>query len=274
MARSRFYEVLTAAVADFTRYGFDSAERLEYWLQVLRTAIGESLAPEHVLERQLRDSLARLYQRTVAGGQLARAHPDVSRFTLERLKPKLRTELDRRILASASLIRLNRAASIQKTLQRFSGWASAIPAGGSRAVDKPDTKDGIRRGIAGLPFEERRVITDQGHKLVAAINEIVAKDGGAIALIWRHVKEGPPAYDARPEHVARNGKLYVLRDNWALKDGLMKLAGHAYYDEVSAVGQEPYCRCFAVYIHSLRGLPPEMLTEKGRHALERARHAA
>jgi len=118
------------------------------------------------------------------------------------------------------------------------------------------------------------VVTDQGHKLVASIHEIVAKDGGAIALIWRHVKEGPPAYDARPEHLARDGKLYVLRDNWALSDGLMKLAGRQYYDQISAVGQEPFCRCFAVYLHNRRELPDDMLTHRGRFALQETRMAA
>ena len=241
--RAEFYRILTAAIEDLTDHGFDSQVRLEEWLERLRRAAAASLVPEHVLERNLKDVLERVYRRTVEGLKLIQMHPAVSRYTLERVKPKLRAELDRRIMASANLIRLNRQASIERTLQRFAGWATSIPIGGTEVTKKREEQRRIRRGIAGLSFEERRVTIDQGHKLVAAINDIVAQDGGAIALTWRHVNEGPPAYDARPNHVARDGHIFVLRDNWAMQKGLMKLAGRKYYDQVTAVGEEPFCRC-------------------------------
>ena len=38
-----YYEVLTAAIADLTRHGFDSAERLAYWQARLREAAEKSL---------------------------------------------------------------------------------------------------------------------------------------------------------------------------------------------------------------------------------------
>jgi len=64
----------------------------------------------------------------------------------------------------------------------------------------------------------------------------VATDGGAIAAVWRHVREGG-GYQARPEHEARNGKIFVVRDNWALLKGLMKLAGAQYTDQIEAPGE-------------------------------------
>lgn len=252
-------------------HGFDSQKRLDDWLERLRRAAVASLVPEHVLERNLKDMLERVYRRTVEGPKLIRMHPGVSRFTLQQVKPKLRAELDRRILASASLIRLNRDASIERTLQRFAGFATSIPIGGTEIAKKREEKRRIRRGIAGLSFEERRVVIDQGHKLAASINDIVAQDGGAIALIWHHVNEGPPAYDARPKHVARDGHIFVLRGNWAMKDGLMKLAGRQYYDQVTAVAQEPFCRCTAEFLFSLSDLPADMLTQKGKRSLEDVR---
>ena len=133
------------------------------------------------MEQMLKDALAAVYDRLVEKGDVVRLHPGIPRFTLERLKPQLRAELDRRILASADLIRLNRKNSIEKTLQRFVGWSTSIPKGGSDVVDKAAEKKKIRKSLAQLPFEERRVLIDQGHKLRASISEIVAKDGNAIA---------------------------------------------------------------------------------------------
>lgn len=241
MAAESFYVVLTAAVDDLLEHGFDSHSRLDAWLKKLKESAARSLVPEWVVVRQLRDALGNVYRRLVDKGQVRKWNKSVSAFTIERIKPKLRAELDRRILASADLIKLNRTASIQRTLERFAGWATSIPIGGTEASGKRKEKQKIKRGIAGLPFEERRVIIDQSAKLSSAISEIIAVDGGAIAGIWHHIKMGPPSYQARPEHVARDKKIFVVRDNWALKAGLMKLAGRKYMDEVTKPGEEVYC---------------------------------
>lgn len=265
-----FFEVLTAAVNDFLEHGFDSEERLNHWVRELQRTAEGVLVSEAVLVQTLRNSLTQTFRRATSTGRLMKVHPGVSAFTLERIKPTLRAELDRRILSSASLIKLNREASIQRTLQRFAGWATSIPIGGTEVSQRAEVKDSVRRGIAGLPFEERRVVIDQGHKLVSAINDIVATDGGAIAAIWRHVNEGG-GYQARPEHVKRDTHIFVVRDNWALKDGLMKLAGSKYTDEVTAPGEEVFCRCWYEYVYNLRDLPEKMWTAKGREELKRAR---
>jgi hypothetical protein len=267
-----FYQVLTAAIADLTENGFDSQERLDRWLVELRAAARISLIPEEVLQRELRTNLTRVYERLVESGKLARIHKGVGQFTIANIKPSLRAELDRRILASANLIKLNRQASIERTLQRFAGWATSIPAGGSDVVERREVNETVRKSIAGLPFEERRVVIDQGHKLSSTLSDIVARDGGAIAAIWRHVREGG-GYQARPDHEARNGEVFVIRGNWAMTDGLMKLAGAQYTDEVEAPGQLVFCRCTYSYLYNLRDLPPEMLTEKGRAELARVRAA-
>jgi len=48
-------------------------------------------------------------------------HPGVARFTLNYVEPKLRAELDGRIMASADLIKLNRTQAVNRNIQRFSG---------------------------------------------------------------------------------------------------------------------------------------------------------
>lgn len=268
--REVFYSVVTEAINDLMEHGFDSQERLDKWLEALQAAARSALIPESVLARTLRESLGQVFRRTVSGKKLLSIHQGVSEYTLAQIKPTLRDELDRRILASANLIRLNREASIQRTLQRFSGWATSIPIGGTDVQQRKKVKETIRRGIAALPFEERRVVIDQGHKLAAAINDIVATNGGAIAMIWRsHWREA--GYNYRPDHKARDGHTYVLRGNWALNKGLMKTAGTKFTDEITQPGEEIFCRCNGQYLYTLRDLPHTMLTPKGRSALSAAR---
>ena len=265
-----YYEVLTAAIADLTRHGFDSAERLAYWQARLREAAEKSLGSAARMQEQLREGMVAIYKRLVDNQGALKVHPGVSRFTLERLRPQLHNELEKRILLSADLIKLNREQSIQKTLQRFSGWASSIPKGGSKTTDKVDTKAAIRKSMAKLPFEERRVLIDQGHKLTASINEVIASDGGAIALMWRsHWRQA--GYNYRHNHKERDGKVYLLRDSWAKRGGLIKPGPAGYYDEITAVAEEPFCRCYAIFLYNLRDLPDDMLTAKGKKALAEAK---
>lgn len=271
--KQTFYDVITAAVADIADHGYDSAERVAYWMGRIREAAATAMAPPHVLEEALQQALRSIYRRLIERGEIARYHPGVAQFTLEKVRPQLRAELDRRILASANLIKLNRQSAIETTLRRFSGWSSSVPAGGSRAVDKRDVKTDIRKAMAALPFEERRVVIDQGTKFIAALSETLAKDGAAIALTWRsHWRQA--GYNYREDHKERDGKVYVMRNNWAQERGLMKAGPGSYYDEITHVGEEVYCRCYAVWIYALRDLPEEMLTAKGRGELARVRLVA
>jgi len=268
-----FYTVLTRAVRDITEHGFDSQGRLETWLQSLQRLAEKTLTPQWKMEEQLRNAFSTIYRRLIDRGEIAKYHPGVSRFTIQKIAPRLRSELDRRIMASASLIKMNRQASIQKTLQRFAGWASSIPAGGSDATDKGETKDEIRKALAQLPFEERRVLIDQGHKFTASLSEIIAKDSGALAMVW-HSHWRQAGYNYREDHKERDGKVFVLKGNWALEAGLMKIGPDGYYEDVDGVGQAVFCRCFGTWLHSLRELPDDLLTEKGRSELSRVRAKA
>jgi hypothetical protein len=267
-----FYQVVTAAVKDIAEYGYDSQERIDFWLGEIKAAAERDLVSEDVLRQAMTAHLRVLYDRMIERGGVMKRNPGVSRFTIEWLKPKLRNELDRRILTSANLIKLNREQAVAKTLQRFSGWATSIPAGGSRVVEKNETKENIQKSLKSLPFEERRVIIDQGHKLSAAINDIIAKDNGAIAAEW-HSNWRQSNYNYREDHRERDQKVYAIRDNWALKSGLMKKGPNGYTDEITEPGEEVYCRCYYRYIYGLRDLPDEMITKAGKDQLAKVRAA-
>lgn len=265
-----FFETVTAAINDAIEYGYESEARLQYWLDEIRRAALADMVPERELQKQLDRVLTSTWQRLVDKGGVLRQHEGVERFTIERVRPALRAELDRRLLASASLIKLNREQVIAETLRRFQGWATSIPAGGTDIADRREVKDTVRQGLASLPFLERRVLIDQGHKLNTAVSDIIAADQDAIAAEWHsHWREA--GYNYRRDHKERDGVVYARKGSWALRRRLMRVGPGGYYEDHERPGEFVYCRCYVRWIYNLRDLPAEMLTDAGREALATVR---
>lgn len=269
-AQDTLNRVINEAVDDISATGYDSAEKLAYWQLRIKEAAERALGSRAKMEELLRSSLASVYRRLIEKGGAIRYQPGIGRFTVERLKPTLRAELTRRMLASADLIRLNRQAAIEKTLQRFAGWSTSVPRGGAAPGAKRETKVDLKKAMKQLPFVERRVLIDQGHKLTASLNEIIAVDGGAIAGIW-HSHWRQANYDYREDHKERDGQVYLLKESWALEKGYVKPGPAGYYHKITAASEEPFCRCYVTWIHQLSSLPAEMLTVKGANALTEVR---
>lgn len=270
MAKQTFYEILTEAVNDMLANGYDSVERVAYWQQKLAEAVDQILMSGAEIEQLLRDTLAQAYHRDIEQGQILTRHPGVSRFTLDMIKPELRAELDRRIMAARDLIKLNKVQAQEQTQRRFAGWATSIPAGGTKQADRREEKKRIKKAIGQLPFEQRRVLIDQGAKLNAAISEVIANGGGAIAGEWRsHWKQR--GYNYRVDHKERDKKIYLVRDSWAHKAGLVKPGPAGYTDDITRPAEEVFCRCWYVWLYSLGALPEDMLTAKGKAALAAGR---
>jgi hypothetical protein len=270
MARPKtFNEIVAEAVEDVAEHGFDEA-RLERWQEKIRKAAERSLPSEKDMDRMLRESLIATYKRLIENGDIARTHQGVSIFTYKKLKPQLKAELDKHIMASTRLIKLNRKAAVDRTLARFVGWTSSVPKAGTDAVNKKSERDGLKKAMQSLPFIERRLLIDQGHKLTAAIDNVIAKDAGAIAMIW-HSRWRQKNYDYREDHKERDLKFWAIRGNWAIEKGLMKAGPNGYYDTITQVAEEISCRCFAEWCYSLSQLPLDMLTVKGKAALAEVR---
>ena len=272
--RSRLDQVLEDAVEYFMEHGFSNKERLEYWSNRIASILEQLGAGLDAVERQLRVHLLDVYRRAVERGGILRAHPTVERFTLDRVAPRLRNELTRRIMASADLIKLNREEAIAKTMKRFSGWASSVPAGGSGT---DETKAAIRKEIAKpiqrLPFVERRVLIDQAATLNSSISAVLASDAGAIAAEWRS-NWRQLNYSYREDHKERDGKIYLIRDSWAQRKGFVKPGPVGCTDQIEQPAELPFCRCYYRYLYNLNQLPKDMLTRKGAAELERVRSAA
>ena len=275
MPAENFNDVVNAAVNDIATHG-SNVERIAYWQERLRRAAEAAMTPQAQMQAKLDEALRDVFARLIDKREILKLHPGVGRFTIERLRESLRAELAKRIAISADLIVLNKRQVVEETMRRFSGWASSVPSGGSKIVDKKDEKDSVKKGLASLPFIERRVLIDQGHKLTASLNDILAKDGGAIAAHWiSHAHQ--EGYDYRKEHLKyeedSKKKPFVVRDNWAITRSLMKLDGAIYTDQIEQPAELPFCRCRYVWVYDLTDLPAGMITQKGRAALEAANKA-
>ena len=268
-ASQNFFDIITQAVNELSEHGYDSSERVAYWSELIRNAAEKIARPGPMMEKLLKDTLNKVYHQLVEKEGVLKTS-FVDRFTLERIKPELRAELDRRIMASASLIKLNREEAIDTTVRRFQGWATSIPKGGSAEPEKVKTKKDVRKAMANLQFQERRVLVDQGHKLASAINATVAQGNGAIAARW-HSNWRQAGYQFREDHKERDNKIYLLKDSWARFQGLIKPSSVGYLEDITQPAEEPFCRCKAEYLFHLRQLPKDMLTKKGADKLAEVR---
>lgn len=259
------YDVLTDAVNYYVKNGWDSEESLLEWCRKLRVAANRQAPNDDVTRKHLTAIYSRL---VVHGGALKDQPPDgPSKITLDKMKPTFRHELDRRIFASANLIKLNREQAIDKTMQRFQGWVTSIPPEGIRDVDKNAQKSLLSKSVKDLDYISRRVAIDQGHKLSSNVKYLLSIQGGAIAFRW-HSNWRRPGYDYRVDHKGRDELIYLVRDSWAVEQGLIKPV-HGYYDEITAAGEEPFCSCGVLPIYAPQKLPIEFLTEKGKREFNR-----
>ncbi|HBZ3740674.1 TPA: hypothetical protein MHK95_05585 [Klebsiella pneumoniae] len=268
-----FTRTVREAVKFFLRNGYTSRQELEQWQAIIRQAAESETDDDYM--SMVSDRLRKAYDLQVSKAGALERHRGLSRFTLNYMEPKLRSELDRRILASADLIKLNRTAAINKTVQRFSGWATSIPVqdyvgGGLSASSRSGivaNAQHIQKSAEQVDYEARRVMIDQSHKLIANIDNIIATSNNAIAAEW-HSHWRQAGYDYREDHKERDKQVYLIRGNWAQKNGYVKAGPAGYLDEITQPGEEVFCRCYVTYLYNLRSIPEDMLTQKGRKFLE------
>ena len=267
MKKKTFDSVLSDAIRDLMENGFSLA-RFRYWQALLDLMVESEYASVDAKEK-IKASLTEIFKKRVTPTALTKFHPGLDRTSIARIVPRLRPELERRIITSADLIKLNREQAIAQTMKRFSGWMSSVPEGGTDALSLRKVKEQIIKPLRSLSFEERRLHIDQGHKMIANVNAILAEQSNAIVVIWRsHYRQA--GYDYREDHKERDGKVYALKGNWAIEAGFMN-KGDGYIEDTEMFGEAINCQCFGTYYRSLRDLPAGMLTRKGREELERVK---
>jgi len=271
---TRFSRVVRDAIKHFLEYGYRSTEELNEWVSRIRAASYEVAGSQGHYMEEVTSNLTQLFENDITKGRVLKRHQGISRFSVEKLSTSMRAELDRRIMASADLIKINREKAIETTISRFVGWSTSIPSAShdiqqgrssTRGTVTSNAKH-IEKSAKQVDYEARRVMIDQGHKLIANIDNIIATENNAIAAIW-HSHWRQPNYDYREDHKERDKHVYLIRGNWAQKKGYVKPGKSGYLDEVTQPGEEVFCRCYVTYVYNLRSVPAEMLTNKGEQFL-------
>lgn len=98
------------------------------------------------------------------------------------------------------------------------------------------------------------------------------RSGQYTAVAWHYNRldeqqDYPPATD----HKTRDGSVYAIKDNWALKKGLMTLGRAGYIEDKDIPGRQLGCMCHLQWISSLSDLPEDMLTDHGREYVRQKR---
>lgn len=263
--KKSFRETLSEIMKRFSAGGIGDTY-MQSILAIIRNEISRALPDDDSVKQTVRESLTKVFENVTNPRKLSANVPGVKEYTIAMVKPELRKLLDQKILQSVNLITLRRDEAVERTLARFQGWTTSIPPTGATKESIAEAKENILKSTARERFEWRRVTIDQGHKLSANVEAVVALQNGAIAAEWRsHWRDA--SYNARPDHKARDKKIYAIRGNDALRAGLMKRGKNGYWEDMTQPAEEPYCRCWARYINNLNDLPDDMLTEKGRKAL-------
>ena len=214
-----------------------------------------------------------LFKREIESGKLLKRNVGIDRFTFERIKPQFRQLLENRIKANIQLIKLERSNSIDVSTARFSGWLMSVDGVQEKlppAKQLPAFQNITRPMREQKSYEHSRRSQDQGHKLIRSIDATIAEQGGAIAAIW-HAHQPTAIYDARKEHWARDGKIYLYKNSPAMEKGLVKKGVNGYVEDITDPPALPInCTCYFSNIYSLNKLnriAPELLTTKAKELL-------
>lgn len=200
-------------------------------------------------------------------------------------KAKYLRQLNNRIDTALGLIVNHHQTYMLEIVNRYKEWFS---------IDTPDvrgakaTPESFSKALSSFCLHDKEkfekhmkfVIKDQSNKLTASMDEITAREGGAIAMIWKTRNDkrvvGNPSGiypKGRPihmNHYARNNKLFLVKGSWAIEEGYIKKTKDVDYIEDIPDGRpgEPIgCRCFRIDIYTLEDIPSEygfILTQKGK----------
>ena len=260
-----FFQVLTLAIADMVSHGFDSASRVEHWIFEIKKSLKTQVLPPRDLEQMVYRALTNTFERTLRTHR--GRHALTNKVIVSQMTPQLRTEMNKRMMATMQLLQASRDETLAKVVRNFTGWATSIPEGGTAQAKQREEKARIRRILTRIPNQEKRIILDQSYKLKTAMDDLIAKESGAIAAKWYDRGEHDITYDARKLHLDRSGTIFTIRNSWAHQQGLIK-APNGYTDDFEMVGEFPFCKCHYEYFYRIEDLPKQFLTVTAKNVLK------
>lgn len=275
------------SLAEKGRLSTASAKQLDRLLATYRNVTEEELRSLiDSLGPELRREYKKAYYKYVNGGYKT-AHPHIQGYKIAELKPDYRKAVQNSVDNSLALIKTQNAEFMAQMQARFRNWAT-IPSSEIRGDSaNPDRmKAYLKNEVLQLPEVKKSItahqhfiIVDQTRKLISNMDAITAKEGRAIGLIWHNRRDGrvvgrpggmyPEPTEKHGDHWDREGKLYLIKDSWAVLRNLLKKSGDVLYDTDLSDGKPGIpigCRCWAEYIYAIELIPEkyrDCITEKG-----------
>ena len=288
-------QVLFEFAEDLTKKGkltTATGAQLDRLLATYRNITNEEIRSlMETLEPDLRREYKKIYYRFINGGY-NQYHTGVKGYRIADMKPYYRKEVENSVNNSIALIKTQNADFLIKMQDRFRNWAT-IPSNDLRGKsDNPEKiTEHLRKNVLKTPEAvqemtdwQKLIVRDQAKKLIGSMNRITAENSGAFAFIWHTRKDikvtgnpsglYPKGNDKHGNHYEREGKLYLLKESFAVKAKLVAKTKEVDYDTELSDGMPSVgisCRCYAEYIYDLEGIPKQfqgIITEKGRARME------
>jgi len=194
---------------------------------------------------------------------LVSASGDLSKHEFNILLPKIRRVTQDCIKRYYDQSCEYRDYQIRQFEQLLDDFISLTPKGGAKDKEIKSKISEIKREAKCLmKWNELFAILKQS-ALVSEIDYVFTLKNNPIAAIWTYNElDENCEYPMANNHQELDKTVYVVPDNWAIKDGLVN-AGAGFIDEIIRPRREIGCTCSFQWLFSLRDLPDEMLTKKG-----------
>jgi hypothetical protein len=206
-----------------------------------------------------------------AGGDAVREQPKSvdkavsARF--DELLPVLRALRDEHVDSHAE----QASAFFEKQKSAFdaqlAAFLSEIPIGGTKAAVVRGHVNPLKRALSDLLEWGGEMSRLQAMSFVSEVSDFLTPAGGdALAMTWQYSRPSCLV----PSHEALHSRVYLVRDSWALKQGLLR-ADVGFVEDTRKFRREIGCMCLASWHFSLPRLPEDLLTPAGVAKIEEAR---
>lgn len=146
-----------------------------------------------------------------------------------------------------------------------------VPAGGTKDKGLKSKITEIKGELRYIAKWDQSFYTYKARSLPNELEHLFALENEPLAAIWEYCQTVEHSDDQLTNnHKERDGRVYAVRDNWAIGKGLMQVGRYSYIDEISLPCQEVGCMCSLRYLYNLRSLPEDMLTAEGLSTLKRS----
>jgi hypothetical protein len=178
----------------------------------------------------------------------------------DELLPGLRALLDEHVTSYAEQAEMFFAKQKLGFDQELTAFLAGIPAGGTKTALVRSHVNPLKRTLNDLVQWDADMHRLQSMSVVSEVDDFLRPSGGdALAMSWHYA----PSSCLVPSHKALDGRVYVVRDTWAIKKGLVHAGPNGFTDETRKFRREIGCMCSSTWLFYALSLPEEVLTPEG-----------